>query len=955
MNSIVLLLLVLVHCAPCSVVRVDLGGGWSLRNANGTITLPAAQVPGDVFCALIAAGKIRDPLYRYGDVDSRWVAYDNWTYSRTVTLPASVALLPRPLTNVTIVFEGLQVVANITVNQKRLLPMTTDQFQLYRFDLTAIVNEALTNQRLNKLHIVVAFMSSVAYATERYQAYTLGPYPDAPSYLSGLPYRNMIRTEQSSFGWDWGPAFAPQGIIKPVYLDVFPTTSQKPVVAEIRYVVPHVFPLPYNQTVDYVMTDKNNSFMIQLDVHAVLFGRGSAVPRNVSVTVNSTSLGMYSTMTRIVTAVSVEWVTTLTSTLTNVPLWWPRGYGAQNLHNISTILRDVGSGQVIAQDTIRTGIRAMELITFGDPLKYRPAASQSSTTAVHHLPGNDTVHDRPVMFFRVNGIPVFAKGANLIPFDPFQGRVNDTVMFDVLDSAVAANLNMIRVWGGGIFPLDSLYRRADELGLMLWQEMIFACAEYPIDSSFLNDVRSEISHQMRRLGKYVSVSIWSGNNENGIYDHGPKSPYEILDYGNVLYQIIREDTSRPIWPSSPSTGFAYGVTPSGLPAGTIQSPLPFLAGGKSGDTHFYNYFSCPNVTLYPESNFGSEFGFQSLPWLDNFAPVSEPQDWSLFSDLMNHRQHHPDGNAQIAALLKQNFQVPDLNSTTIGVFRRVIYLSQLQQLLCIADESSFYRRGRNMPYRTMGSLYWQLNQNWQAPSWTSLEYGGEWKILHYAMRVVYDTVHISGYYNDTIDRLIAHIASDHTKDLTNVVVKVTAVNLRGAQSEKERLVASINVGTVPALSGVFVWNASKTTVLQNLSTMCPTAASCVLRLEVLRNGKVMAEPQLLWLTPVREAPLDTTTTVIVNVTGVAFDRAALTLSVPSAASGPAVFVVVRNTKYRGVFSRNLLLIQHHHGPIELQFHTRANMNDGTPQHITSISDFQAHTDVQFLNQMWRSP
>jgi beta-mannosidase len=946
-----------------TTVELDLGGAdWSVVNTNGSWSVDAqCVVPGDIYTDLLRMGKIGEPFYRYGDVEYRWIAYDNWTYSKKFVISTNITASGFPANSVILEFEGLQVVANISLNGV-LVGSAADQFQQHRFDVTSIVNKAVaaSGSAPTEMTVTVAFMSSVLYGKAQYNAYALGPKPDAPAYLVGLPYRNMIRAEQSSFGWDWGPAFAPQGIYRPVrmLLDLDEAAASH-VTARILHVVPHVFPTPYNHTVDHPLTDTNNSFWIPVEVYVVVTASASSgiatLRVNVSLSAPSMNGAFNSTIATIPVGLHLsENCAQLELNVKNVLLWWPNGYGRPNLHDLIVTVSNAATGAMLATSTVRTGVRSVELITFGDPLSYRPTVL--SATFGERASSQDAVSDRPVMFFRINGIPIFAQGANLVPFDAFQGRVNETDMENILDSAIDANMNMVRVWGGGIFPLESFYTMADHKGIMLWQEMIFACAEYPIDQPFLSKVRSEISYQLRRLSFHPSIVMWSGNNENGIYDFGPGSPYEILDYQNVLHQIIREDTARPIWPSSPSTGFASGVTASGLPAGSRTNPLPFKVGGKSGDTHWYNYFDCPNVNLYPQTNFGSEFGFQSLPWFDNIAPMCLPEDWSLFTTFMNHRQHHPDGNAQIAALLTQNFQVPDLNSTELAIFKRVIFLSQLQQVLCIADEASFYKRGRNMPYRTMGSLYWQLNQNWQAPSWTSLEYGGEWKVLHYAMRTVYDKLHLSGFYNSTSDAIMAHVASNHLEDIGGSVVSIEAVSL--APQKGRLLVENVPLDTIPALSGVFYWTVKKSALLANssngMSKLCPSDTSCFLYFSLRKSdasAELLCQPQPIWLNTVKNLLVDGDAQVIVNVTSVALEQAELSVSV-SATSGPALYVVLRNTKYKGVFSENMIVLLPGDAPRTVHFHGRKNMNHGHRQLIESIADFQANTVVEFLNQMW---
>jgi beta-galactosidase/beta-glucuronidase len=340
--------------------------------------------------------------------------------------------------------------------------------------------------------------------------------------------------------------------------------------------------------------------------------------------------------------------------------------------------------------------------------------------------------------------------------------------------------------------------------LLVWQEFIFACSQYPVNEKFLSLVRTEVAQQATRLSKYSSIVMWSANNENNVYNTGPSAaPYRTLYSHSILDVLVQFDSSRPLWPSSPAQGFLSGVDNNGLP-----NREPFVLDERittppRGDTHYYNYFSCPDVGSYPRTHFASEFGFQSLPWQENLEPVSEMVDWSIFSPFMEHRQHHPNGNSEIAELLLRNFFNNSKNASVITSlpFSRLIYLSQLQQSLCVVDQISFYRRGRDYPeYRSMGALFWQLNQNWQAPSWTSIEYGGEWKVLHYGVRHAFETVHISSFVES--GNLFLHVTNDHDFTLFNVAVQIFSVRY----SDGKAWALSTTRTNITHRSGEFVWS-----------------------------------------------------------------------------------------------------------------------------------------------------
>ncbi|XP_042325087.1 beta-mannosidase isoform X5 [Sceloporus undulatus] len=272
----------------------------------------------------------------------------------------------------------------------------------------------------------------------------------------------------------------------------------------------------------------------------------------------------------------------------------------------------------------------------------------------------------------------------------------------------------------------------------IWQDFMFACALYPTDQSYIDSVKAEITHQMKRLKSHPSIIVWSGNNENEAaiaanwfsIPHMKMNIY-VKDYVTLYVKNIREivhaeDKSRPFITSSPTNG-AESVKEGWLAHNPYDTHY--------GDVHYYNYKNdCWNWTTYPRARFASEYGFQSWPSFSTLAQVSSEEDWSYVSNFSLHRQHHAEGNDQMLLQAGLNFKLPQ-EKDPIKNFRQTIYLTQIMQAQCTKSETEFYRRSQseivNGEGRTMGALYWQLNDIWQGPSWSSLEYGGKWKMLHY--------------------------------------------------------------------------------------------------------------------------------------------------------------------------------------------------------------------------------
>ncbi|KAM4900010.1 beta-mannosidase isoform 5-T9 [Sylvia borin] len=413
--------------------------------------------------------------------------------------------------------------------------------------------------------------------------------------------------------------------------------------------------------------------------------------------------------------------------------WWPNGHGRQTGYNMTTTFKMEAGCQI--DKFSKVYFRTVELVQ--EPIPGSPGLS---------------------FYFRINGLPIFIKGSNWIPADSFQDRVTYDTLRLLLKSAADANMNALRVWGGGVYEQDEFYDICDEIGIMIWQDFMFACALYPTDQNYLESVRAEVSHQVfyprvkalfhivcfsltdcvRRLKSHPSIILWSGNNENeaAIAANWFSIPYPdiglyIKDYvtlyvKNIREIVLSEDKSRPFVASSPTNGLE-SVKEGWLSRDPYDTHY--------GDTHFYDYNSdCWNWTVYPKTRFASEYGFQSWPSFSTIEKVSSPEDWSYTSNFSLHRQHHESGNIQMLQEIGRHFKLPQ-SPDPVKHFKDMIYLTQVMQAQCVKTETEFYRFSQseiiNGEGHTMGALYWQLNDIWQAPSWASLEYGGKWKLLHY--------------------------------------------------------------------------------------------------------------------------------------------------------------------------------------------------------------------------------
>ncbi|XP_016014567.1 beta-mannosidase isoform X1 [Rousettus aegyptiacus] len=677
-----LLLLALCGAGPTAAARsLSLQGTWRIRSGNGSLELPG-EVPGCVHMALFQRNLIQDPYYRFNDLNYRWISLDNWTYSKEFKVPFDVSKWQK----VNLIFEGVDTVTEVLLNNVSI-GNTNNMFKRYSFDITSVV------QAVNVIE--VRFQSPVLYAAQQSRAHSSYQVPPncPPSVQKGECHVNFIRKEQCSFSWDWGPSFPTQGIWKDVRIEA--------------YNICHLNFFTFSPIYD------NHAQEWNLEIES-FFDVVSSKPVSGQVIIEIPKLQTQQTYSielqpgeRI-----VELFVKINKNIT-VETWWPHGHGNQTGYNM-TIHFNLDEGLKFKKSA-KVYFRTVELIE--EPILGSPGLS---------------------FYFKINGFPIFLKGSNWIPADSFQDRVTSDVLLLLLQSVVDANMNTLRVWGGGIYEQDEFYELCDKLGIMVWQDFMFACALYPTDESFMDSVSAEVANQVRRLKSHPSIITWSGNNENEAalmlnwynIDVRHLDTY-IRDYVRLYVENIRkivlgEDKTRPFITSSPTNGV------KSIREGWL-SPNPYDT--NFGDVHFYDYVSdCWDWKTFPKARFVSEYGYQSWPSFSTLEKVSTEEDWSYKSRFSLHRQHHENGNNEMLLQAELHFKLPQ-STDPLRAFKDTIYLTQVMQAQCVKTETEFYRRSRseivNRQGHTMGALYWQLNDIWQAPSWASLEYGGKWKMLHY--------------------------------------------------------------------------------------------------------------------------------------------------------------------------------------------------------------------------------
>jgi beta-mannosidase len=385
-------------------------------------------------------------------------------------------------------------------------------------------------------------------------------------------------------------------------------------------------------------------------------------------------------------------------------LWWPNGYGAQPLYGITVRLEK--EGNLLDQRDYKMGLRTIDLIQepdeWGESFK-----------------------------FAVNGVSIFAKGSNWIPTDSFPTRITRQKLEKILGDAVLVHQNMLRVWGGGFYESEDFYDLCDQYGILVWQDFIFSCSMYPLGlPDFLENVQEEVIQNVRRLRHRTSLALWCGNNEmeEGWVDwQWDKSTFGYLEeaYDRFFHHQLKEwcqkeDPDRPYWPSSPSSG----------------TPFKNPNGQERGDAHYWQvWHGRLPFSAYRQQfpRFMSEFGFQSLPPMPTVRSFADQADLNMTSYIMERHQKNQRGNELIVSQMLDQYRLPK-------DFEALDYLSMVLQANGIRYGVEHWRRNN---HRIAGTLYWQLNDCWPVASWSSLDYFGRWKALHYAARHFFAPVMLS--------------------------------------------------------------------------------------------------------------------------------------------------------------------------------------------------------------------
>jgi beta-mannosidase len=726
-------------------VRQEISEGWKLKQVRGN-NWYAATVPGVVQLDLLNNGLIEDPFFRLNERSIQWVDKEDWEYKTIFHVQPELFAKD----NIELEFKGLDTYADVYLNDSCILK-ADNMFRQWRVEV-----KTLLKKDGNVLRIY--FHSPIKVDLPKFDAihYPIEAGNDQ-SENGGILNKKLsvfARKAGYHYGWDWGPRIVASGIWRPVYLAGWNNAR----IDNIHYIQEDV-------------TAKKAALRVRAEVIA---------DKSIAATLSIRVEGVRNTWQKEALLNAGKNVIELDMNISRPKLWWSNGLGEPYLYPFTA--------------TLSTGDPAAVADTRTDPIGLRKLKVIYEKDADGH-----TFH------FELNGVRIFAKGANYIPQDILLPRVTDADYEKTVRAAVDARMNMLRVWGGGIYENKIFYDLCDRYGILVWQDFMFACSTYPMTPRMIENIRQEAIDNVVRLRNHPCIALWCGNNENHTawFNWGWMSAYERLgvldelrkDYKDIFHQVLPEvvaayDPTAFYWPSSPYAGNPDARAETGK-----------AIWNADGDAHYWGVWhgrdSIANYNVI-RARFFSEYGFQSFPEYQSvlkYAP--EERDHDIYSDvMMAHQRGGSQANALIEWYLLNEYRRPK-------DFPSFLYMGQLLQGDAIKTAIEAHRRA--MPY-CMGSLFWQHNDCWPVASWSSRDYYGRWKAQHYFARKAFDDILVSPVSED--GSLNVYIVSDRLHPVHGAL-DVRIIELKSGQVVYER---KSNV-TLPANSSSVRFRASIETLL----------------------------------------------------------------------------------------------------------------------------------------------
>lgn len=698
---------------------ISLNNGWTFSQA-GTGQWRTATVPGTVHQDLINHQILPNPFYGTNEEKIQWVEEKDWEYKTTFTV--SGEQLKRDAALLT--FEGLDTYADVYLNGSLILK-SDNMFVGYSVPVKSVLRKGE-----NRLHIY--FHSPIRQTLPQFESNGFNYPADNDHHEKHLSV--FTRKAPYSYGWDWGIRMVTSGVWRPVSLRFYDVATIDDYQVKQLSLTDQLARLSNDLTVNVILPDETPA---EIKITAALKGE---------------------------TPVEVSKPVTLKPGINHITLplevihpkrWMPNGWGEPTLYDFSAQVV-LSSGEVVAGQSHRIGLRTIRLV-------------------------NEKDKDGESFYFEVNGIPMFAKGANYIPQDALLPSVTTERYQTLFRDVKEANMNLVRVWGGGTYEDDRFYDLADENGILVWQDFMFACTPYPSDPTFLKRVEEEACYNIRRLRNHASLAMWCGNNE--ILEALKYWGYQ-KKFTHEIYQSMMSGYDKLFRELLPAK-----VKELDADRFYIHSS-PYLANwGRPeswgiGDSHNWGvwYGQKPFESLDTDlPRFMSEFGFQSFPEMKTIATFAAPEDYQIESKVMNAHQKSSIGNSLIRTYMERDYIIPER-------FEDFVYVGLVLQGQGMRHGLEAHRRNR--PY-CMGTLYWQLNDSWPVVSWSSIDYYGNWKALHYQAQRAFAPVLINPIQEG--DSLSIYLISDRLDTMEPMTLEMKVTDFKGKKAVAPIQLKSLSV------------------------------------------------------------------------------------------------------------------------------------------------------------------
>lgn len=748
-----------------NMITKVLNSNWSFKEINGSHS-GKATVPGTIHTDLLKNKLIEDPFYRVNEKKQQWIDKKDWEYTTVFNISTKAF----NKSNIILDFKGLDTYADVYLNDSLVLK-ANNMFREWKVDIKKIA-------KLKNNHLRVLLHSPIQKGLEELKNHYLLPATNDQSENGGLKDKKVspfTRKAGYHYGWDWGPRFVTSGIWRPIVFKAWDKAR-----------IEDVFIKQPSVTRNLAQLVVEVSFQVDADFSGILRITNNNTKEQYVDQVVQLKKGRSKVLFQIA--------------IKNPKLWWSNGLGNPNLYCFNVELLDKSKKQ-LAFENVTTGLRSLKLVRNKDEF------------------GES-------FLFELNGNPVFIKGANYIPNDSFVTSVTDSDYKKVIQDAVDANMNMLRVWGGGIYEYDKFYDLCDQNGMLVWQDFMFACTMYPGDDAFLANVKQEAIDNVIRLRNHPSIALWCGNNEiNTAWQHysdggwGWKNQYSLKQqeeiqnaylavFQEIIPNVIKKYTDGDdYWPSSPQAGYE----PEKHAGYESTSGDMHYWGVWHGKHHFEDFYKY-------KARFMSEYGFQSFPDIETVKKYALPKDFNIESEVMASHQRSGIGNLRIKEYMSWDYNIPK-------DFNDFLYMSQVLQAQGIKIAIEAHRS--DMPY-CMGTMYWQLNDCWPVASWSSTDYYHKWKALHYIVKKAYQPILLV--IKQVENKVVVHGVSDLLKDTTGEL-KLMLIDFNGEViiSISEQIVIKKNTSTK-----IFEIDKQKLLGKANLK-------SSVLKVEFLSGKKSVSE------------------------------------------------------------------------------------------------------------------